>query len=640
MVVPRRSNRGKVPPVPVAWIGIAICVLIVALVVCASMPHENTGTGTSSANDTSLLLPAKAALKTEAEIPVDGTALHLINTDDLWNASDLELPSEEGSTHISMSGTVVDVSPDNESIAASDDITITSAGTYVLSGSGTIPIIVDASPAAEVRIILDNANVTVRKYAAIYAKSASKVVISSVKHTKNKVSSSEDFLQRDGGTVAGTISTDCDLTINGAGRLTVTGTQGNGIECKGDLRLVSGKAKIATSKSHAIHANGSVAFREGEWYLSSQQADAVHADNSDDPHQGWVYVGGGLISIDGAANGITSTSYVQIDDAESLEMSVSKTGIHASLDLAVNGGVLNIQQSTDALEGGTVTITDGLVSAYALNDAIIATSRTAGSGADGMRSDGPAKSNQGSGQDRPARPAKPAKPQRPDESGTSDSKHEEPKHPDKSANPSGTDNDGILQRPSSQADDSHSTGQKEDSSTAAIVTIAGGNVDIDAEGDGIDSQGLVHITRGNTFVCGSVSDGHSAVSFKTEFRIDGGEFCAIGSSALAQPASSTSTQPVAIVFLPMATGNPLTVTAPDDVTIFNYRPDKGYSSLLFSSALMEDGETYVIAAGDMGCSVTLSGSVTASGNRIPNLKDMSSQGTTNSQLGDESVDTD
>lgn len=637
MVVPRRSNRGKVPPVPVAWIGIAICVLVVVLEVFDCISQANTGTDDSSANDTSLSLPAKAALKTEAEIPVDGTTLRLIDTGSLWDESDLELPSEEGATHISMSGTTVDVSPDNESVEASDDITITSAGTYVLSGSGTMPIIVDASPAVEVRIILDNANVTVRKYAAIYAKSASKVVISSVKHTKNKVSSSGDFLQRDGGTVAGTISTDCDLTINGAGRLTVTGTQGNGIECKGDLRLVSGKAKIATSKSHAIHANGSVAFREGEWYLSSQQADAVHADNSDDPHQGWVYVGGGLISIDGAANGITSTSYVQIDDAESLEMSVSKTGIHASLDLAVNGGGLNIQQSTDALEGGTVTITDGLVSAYALNDAIIATSRTAGSEADGMRSDRPAKSNQGSGQDRPA---KPVRPPRPDGTETSDSKHEEPKRPDKPANPSSTDDDGAAQHSASQADESHSTSQTKENGNTAIVTIAGGEMEISSGGDGIDSQGLVHVTGGRTFICGPVSDGHSAVSFKTALRIDGGEFLAIGSSSLVQPASPTSEQPVAMVFLSMATGDPLTVTTPDDVTMFDCLPEKGYSSLLFSSALMEEGKTYDIAAGDMDCSVTLSGRVTESGDRIPDLKGMSSQSTTKSQSKEESDDTD
>ena len=53
----------------------------------------------------------------------------------------------------------------------------------------------------------------------------------------------------------------------------------------------------------------------------------------------------------------------------------------------------------------------------------------------------------------------------------------------------------------------------DDGLNSAVVEIIGGHTEIDAEGDGIDSNGTFTVSGGETYVSGPVGDGDGAAPF-------------------------------------------------------------------------------------------------------------------------------
>lgn len=143
-------------------------------------------------------------------------------------------------------------------------ITITEAGTYVISGSlSDGQIVVDAADDAKVQIVLAGASVTSSSSAAVYAKAADKVFLTLAEGTQNALSASGSFADTgDGNNVDGTVFSKADLTVNGSGSLSVTSSQGHGIVCKDDLAICGGSIDV-TAAGHAIQGKDSVAVGVG-----------------------------------------------------------------------------------------------------------------------------------------------------------------------------------------------------------------------------------------------------------------------------------------------------------------------------------------------------------------------------------------
>ena len=142
-------------------------------------------------------------------------------------------------------------------------------------------------------------------------------------------------------------------------------------------------------------------------------------------------------------------------------------------------------------------------------------------------------------------------------------------------------------------------GRPGEASGTAQITISGGYIWIDDNGDGIDSNGSVSMTGGTVIVNGPTNGGNGALDYDGTFDISGGTLIAVGSAQMAQTTSSTSSQKtVAITFTNSQEANSL-VNLQDESgnTILSFAPSKVYQSVIISSPLLQEGKTYSFSYG-------------------------------------------
>ena len=65
-------------------------------------------------------------------------------------------------------------------------------------------------------------------------------------------------------------------------------------------------------------------------------------------------------------------------------------------------------------------------------------------------------------------------------------------------------------------------GQASSSDSSVLLTINGGNIFVNAGGDGLDSNGNIVMNGGNVTVLGTTSDGDTALDFDGAFTINRG----------------------------------------------------------------------------------------------------------------------
>ena len=81
------------------------------------------------------------------------------------------------------------------------------------------------------------------------------------------------------------------------------------------------------------------------------------------------------------------------------------------------------------------------------------------------------------------------------------------------------------------------------------IEVNGGKLTVDASGDGIDSNGSIKITGGETYISGPTDNGNGSLDYNTTAVIEGGIVIAAGSSGMAQTFSDSSSQNFVTVFL-------------------------------------------------------------------------------------------
>ena len=245
-------------------------------------------------------------------------------------------------------------------VADGQDIRITSAGVYVLSGEASgVTVVVEAGTEDRVQLVLQGLTVTNRNFPVIYVKSADKVFITTA--ADSTLSVTETFAS-DGDThTDGVIFSRTDLTLNGTAVLNLSSAE-NGIAGKDDLKITGGTYLI-TASSKAIQANDSIRIKDGTFRISAG-TDGLHAENSDDPVKGYIYIGGGNLTVSAGDDAVHALSAVQVDGG-TLSLTGAE-GIEATY-IQLNGGTLSIQASDDGINAArkssaytpTVEINDG-----------------------------------------------------------------------------------------------------------------------------------------------------------------------------------------------------------------------------------------------------------------------------------------
>lgn len=247
-----------------------------------------------------------------------------LSYDDMFTDRDLDVGYEESdSVKISLSDDSTTVSSGSSDNSSTDDtvdgvtvdgnvITITSGGTYIISGTlSEGQLVVDADD-EKVQLVLDNADITCATSAAIYVKSAGKTFITLAEGSENILMNTAEFEAIDDNNIDAVIFSKDDLTLNGTGTLTINSENGHGIVSKDDIKITGGTYNI-TAASHALSGKDSVRIAAGTFNLVSGK-DGIHSENADDSSKGYVYIAGGEFTIDSTGDGIDASNIVQIDD--------------------------------------------------------------------------------------------------------------------------------------------------------------------------------------------------------------------------------------------------------------------------------------------------------------------------------------
>ena len=254
---------------------------------------------------------------------------------DLFTDRDLDPSYDEATT--------IDLSKESSS-----KVTISKAGTYVLTGTYNGQVVVKVGDEDKVQLVLDNVTIANNNSAAIYVTSGDKVFVTLKDGTTNRISSSATFSSADAETddnIDAAIWSKATLTFNGDGKLSVTCDNGHGIVSKDDLKVTGGTITVNAGKK-ALAGKDSVGIHDGVLNLTAGN-DAIHTSNEEEEDKGFVYIEGGAITIDSG------------DD-----------GIHAETDLTIAGGVINITKSYEGLEGQDITISGGKIDIVASDDGI------------------------------------------------------------------------------------------------------------------------------------------------------------------------------------------------------------------------------------------------------------------------------
>ena len=146
-----------------------------------------------------------------------------------------------------------------------------------------------------------------------------------------------------------------------------------------------------------------------------------------------------------------------------------------------------------------------------------------------------------------------------------------------------------------------------DADSDAYIFITGGTININADGDGIDSNGCIGITGGSVYVLGPSDNGNGAMDYGICAAITGGEIVAVGGSGMAQGFGDESTQCSALVNFDewIDAGETITLTNSDGKEVLSYKADKKFNSVVISTSDMKQGGIYTLTVGDQSSTFTL-----------------------------------
>lgn len=319
---------------------------------------NTVGSGSASANTASAVTTGS-----EASSAAGDTASTAFSKRDLSGEYDTE-----DAVYITLTGDTATEDSDFVTVEGSI-VTVTGAGTYILSGTLNGSIIVNASKDDKVQLVLAGVEISSDTFAAIYVSQADKVFVTLAEGTENTLSNGGSFTQIDDHNVDAVIFSRDDLTLNGSGSLTIISPAGHGIAGKDEV-VITGGAYTITASNHAIQAKDSIAISGGSFTLNARK-DGLHAENDEDDTLGNILITGGSFVISVSDDAVHAEALLQIDGG-SLTITAAE-GLEATY-IIINDGEINITASDDGINaakkstaytptfemnGGTVTISMG-----------------------------------------------------------------------------------------------------------------------------------------------------------------------------------------------------------------------------------------------------------------------------------------
>ena len=449
-------------------------------------------------------------------------------------------------------------------------VTITQAGTYVLTGSGkNIKLVVEAAATDQVHLVFQNLTLE-GEGTLLQINKAQEVVISLAEGSQNALTESQ---ASDDEKVKATIHSQVPLTLNGTGNLTLTALTKNALEVEDDLKVLGGTYTVKAA-NHGFKAEGALAIEAATLTIEAGK-DGLHAEHDE----------------------TTERANISLNPTQ-LSIAATEDGVDAGNELTIKGGTITVSQSEEGLEarvirqlGGDVTIksSDDGVNASAGSSSktsdTSATSKTSDANTTSNKADTSSSASQATTDSATASTsasqstADPAATSQTDQA--NQDKNQTPPAPTAGQAPP----QGGQPPQNGQGPGSMPPGGQEESDPSLQIILEGGTLTIDAEGDGIDSNGTVTISGGSLVVNGSVQG---------DITITGGRVWALGTSDMLQGFAQGSTQASITANIAGTAGQTLIILDANGKEVARQTASKDFQAVIMSSADLVDGQTYTI----------------------------------------------
>ena len=435
-------------------------------------------------------------------------------------------------------------------------ITITSGGTYRLTGEYSGQVKIEAAKTDTVRLVLDNAKITNSTGAAINVVSAAEAIIYTAAGTTNTVADEANYTATGDDDPDAAIYSTANLTLTGEGSLSVEGAYEEGIHTTGGLVIASGTLE-------------------------------VNAANTGIKGKDYVDITGGIVNVTAAQDGIKSTN---TDDeslgftrlsAGSVTVSAGDDGLKAPHTLEISGGTLNIEKSNEGIEAQYINILDGDVTVNSTDDGINASLKDSSSDTSSDTTSGTATAGQQTQQNQNGQVQ-----QAPAGGGAA---------PGGSQGSTGQ-NQNMPQPPADGAMPGGGGGTFE--VIDAAINISGGTVTVNAEGDGIDSNGTATFSGGTVTVNGSAAGGNNALDSNGDLLLNGGTVTTGSTADMFEAPSSASTSGYLKITdsSALTQGSTVQVTDSSGTVVANYKiTTSGVQLVLVSNKNIVKGQSYTVS---------------------------------------------
>lgn len=547
-------------------------------------------------------------------------------------------------------------------------VTIIQAGTYQIAGTlDDGALIVESAENAKITLVLGGVNIKNSIGAAIQISTADDVTIELSEGTTNVLQSGEEVdiatATESEEASGGALQSKADLKIKGKGSLTVLGYLNNGIHCTKDLKIKNGNISV-TALGHGIKGKNSVTVSGGTVTVTSGK-DGITSDETENEEKGFVTIEDGEIIITSAGDGVSAETTLTVtggvisiisgggsanaqqktdnmrdwwdfDNSASDDNSASCKGLKAGKALVISGGSITIDAQDDALHtdgdmtisGGecilstgddgahaalSLTVLDGKITVLTSYEGLEANQITLAGGDlditatdDGINANGGSNGFSGGfgggfGGGRGGM------------GGSFGGRRNDTNNQSGDMTPPDNNNMTLPDNSNMQTPSDDTTDKQ------PVLLITGGKITVNADGDGLDSNGNLRVEGGDITVNGPSNGGNGALDIGTENGgagvIAGGTLIALGASSMAENFGSTSTQCAFLVTMnSFGAGETITITDSQGTVLYTGVTVKSANSVVFSSADLVVGETYTVTIGSSSATVTQSSTVVGNSN--------------------------
>ncbi|MGN1195655.1 MAG: carbohydrate-binding domain-containing protein, partial [Acutalibacteraceae bacterium] len=344
--------------------------------------------------------------------------------------------------------------------------------------------------------------------------------------------------------------------------LTISGGEFNIKSGGGSSEITTGRDSMFGSFPGARASDSSASEAQSETEVSAK---AVKGKT--------ISITGGNFSVDSYDDAFHSDSSLKITSG-SFSVKTNDDAFHGETELEIGGGNINILQSYEGLEGESIKITDGTVYIVSADDGLNAASSSSQTenpntpwGKAYQESSGDAQSSQ-----------TPATAQISFAAG------------ERSQNKGGMGGKGGTMGGMG------GKGGGGEYNSSNVIEINGGKVFVNAEGDGVDSNGDIKMSGGEVYVFGPESSGNGSLDYAGSCLVTGGTLLAAGSGGMSQSVSSGSVASVNINC--SVSGNTIfTVLSENDDELICFVSPKKFSSVVFASDSLSNNQKVSVYTG-------------------------------------------